>query len=626
MSNNKANNKARKSFNPARSNPVFKPRKPAIIVNPQTNNQIPQLEYEGDLIRPITPILDSNGIVSNRAEINKQIQLQSQQTVINRKTHPSMSTLSPTIKKIILWKRDPVQFVLDNFKAIPEAWQADVLRALTDPAKFRIAMQAAAGVGKSTVMAWASWWAFTLHGSKTHRPVGNALSETETNLKVGLWKELALWQKQSEWLKHEFQWTASKIFHKKQHEDWVFNARTYNQNANVDEIGSTLSGTHSQYMVWAVDETGRIPPKIAHRIEQSIPGTVRIWILQAGNPLCKTGMLYHCTVKNKADHFVVRITADPDDPKRSTRVPIDLVRKEIREMGRDNAWVKAYRLGEFPDNTCESLFSYTDYERVVKEYTTWTSQDHNNNSLLPTTIGIDVSFGGLDRTVISSRTGRRFNEPIILRTSSVTEITQALLHHIQDIKKFSPTPNYNISNIFIDGAGVGNALVEHLQHQIYDIPIIGIMFGGAPQNKNRYKNKRAEMIDTLREAIANRGFVFPPNHDLMEEGNAVTIETHKDGHTIITPKEVIRDRLGNKSPDISDAMALTFGYPDFISQTTMPDLDPTSPENMLKYHPLPHPSLFQHNGNRTVVSQSRLSYNPFNNTNSVNNINRRRKH
>jgi len=45
------------------------------------------------------------------------------------------------------WRKDPVRFVHDNFKATPDLWQKDALEAYisTDPQKFRIAMLACAG-------------------------------------------------------------------------------------------------------------------------------------------------------------------------------------------------------------------------------------------------------------------------------------------------------------------------------------------------------------------------------------------------------------------------------------------------------------------------------------------------
>lgn len=52
----------------------------------------------------------------------------------------------PAQEQIKLWRENPVQFVLDNFKVKPDPWQEKVLRAF--PHKNRIAMKACKGPGK----------------------------------------------------------------------------------------------------------------------------------------------------------------------------------------------------------------------------------------------------------------------------------------------------------------------------------------------------------------------------------------------------------------------------------------------------------------------------------------------
>lgn len=55
--------------------------------------------------------------------------------------------MSKAALKIKLWRRDPVQFVRDQFGIEPDLWQLDALEAFAsdDPAKFRIVMAACAG-------------------------------------------------------------------------------------------------------------------------------------------------------------------------------------------------------------------------------------------------------------------------------------------------------------------------------------------------------------------------------------------------------------------------------------------------------------------------------------------------
>jgi len=45
------------------------------------------------------------------------------------------------------WRKDPVQFVRDNFNATPDLWQKDALEAYIskDKSKYRVALLACAG-------------------------------------------------------------------------------------------------------------------------------------------------------------------------------------------------------------------------------------------------------------------------------------------------------------------------------------------------------------------------------------------------------------------------------------------------------------------------------------------------
>ena len=106
---------------------------------------------------------------------------------------------------------DPVRFVAQVFGAIPDPWQVDVLRALGDPEKKRIAMQACKGPGKTCVLAWSIWWFLVTQAGLGEHPKGAATSITADNLADNLWPELAHWQNRSEFLRRSFEWTKLRI-------------------------------------------------------------------------------------------------------------------------------------------------------------------------------------------------------------------------------------------------------------------------------------------------------------------------------------------------------------------------------------------------------------------------------
>lgn len=76
-------------------------------------------------------------------------------------------------------------------------------------------------------------------------------------------------------------------------------------------------------------------------------------------------MLYYATTTARNQWYVVTITADPDDPMRTPRVDIEWARQQIEQYGRDNPWVMAYILGQFPPGSLNSLMSLEDVEAAM---------------------------------------------------------------------------------------------------------------------------------------------------------------------------------------------------------------------------------------------------------------------
>jgi len=96
-------------------------------------------------------------------------------------------------------------------------------------------------------------------------------------------------------------------------------------------------------------------------------------IITAGNTTSQTGLLYEVAVRGRSQldadgkpiWEVVSITADPDDPKRTPRVPVEWARQQIELYGRENPWVMAYVLGLFPPGSIDALLSADDVEKAM---------------------------------------------------------------------------------------------------------------------------------------------------------------------------------------------------------------------------------------------------------------------
>ena len=448
------------------------------------------------------------------------------------------------------WRMDPVAFVRENFGVEPDEWQKDVLAEMGKPGRKRIAMKACAGPGKTAVLAWAGWHRLACYTGRGEHPKGAAVSVTKDNLDTNLWPELSKWQSRCEWLRETFTWTKSQIFANDHPETWFLAARGYAKTANPEEVGRTLSGLHSEFPFYLIDESGDIPPNMLRSAEQGLTSCVDGLVITAGNTTSHEGMLYLACTQSRSQWFVVSITGDPDDPKRSPRVDADWAREQIETYGRDNPWVMAFILGQFPPGSINALLSLEEVEAAMGR----TLREHDYN-WAQTRLGIDVARFGDDRTVVFKRQGLASWAPVIMRHQRTTDIAARAAQEINDSEA---------EMTFVDDTGHwGHGVIDNLLAAGYKA--IGIQFHGPPIDP-RYKNKRAEMWMEMADWI-RRGGALPRLPELVKELTAPTY-TFVNGKIQLEDKDQIKKRLGY-SPDLADALALTFAQKDQPGRMTL---------------------------------------------------------
>jgi len=454
------------------------------------------------------------------------------------------------------------RFITEQFGATLDKWQEKLAIAWVDPTIQRISLQACAGPGKTCASAWLGWHFLATQvsreGTGFEHPKGLATSITGDNLRDNLWAELAKWQGRSEYLRTAFTWTSSRVFQNSNQATWFLAARSWPKSGSADEQGRTFSGLHGKNVLVLIDESGAIPPTILRAAEQAMPNTRFGKVLQSGNPISHEGMLYVAATTQAHLWHIVRVTGDPDDPDawvHSPRVanvgegqqaPADWAREQIQTYGRDNPWVQAYILGQFPPSSLNTLVSLEDVLAAQKRVLQTTQYDHMQKRL-----GIDVARFGDDRSVIFARQGLNTliaNNPFVMRNWRTTDIAARV---------YTAKMKWGSELEFVDDTG-------HWGHGVIDNLVAAgtnphaVIFHGKAINP-RYKNRRAEMWISMAEAIKG-GLVLPDLGELVGELTTPTY-TFVSGQLMLEEKDQIKKRLG-RSPDLADALALTYALPD----------------------------------------------------------------
>lgn len=456
-----------------------------------------------------------------------------------------MAKAAATLRR---WRDHPESFVVENFGVTPDLWQLDALRAFADPTKARISLQACAGPGKTAVLAWCALNFLSCYGRTGEHPKGAAFSITWDNLRDNLWPEIAKWQMRSPYLSRAFTWTKERVFANQHPETWFLSARSWPKSASPDEQGKTLSGLHGQYVLALGDETGAIPLTVLRAAEQAL-STRPVFgkILQAGNPLSLDGMLYAAASQLRQLWHVIRITGDPDDPKRSPRIDLTWATEQIRVYGRDNPWVMSYILGLFPPASINALLGVDEVEAAMARHLKPDAYAWAQKRL-----GVDVARYGDDRTVIFPRQGLAAFRPIVMRHARDSAVSVAIANRVMAARARWGSE----LELFDATGGWAAGAVDVLRTN--GVGPINVQFA-APAIDPRYANRRAEIWFAMAK-WAQEGGALPPLPELVAELTTPTYTFHK-GKFLLEEKDQIKKRLG-RSPDLADALALTFGLVD----------------------------------------------------------------
>jgi hypothetical protein len=161
---------------------------------------------------------------------------------------------------------------------------------------------------------------------------------------------------------------------------------------------------------------------------------------------------------------------------------------------------------------------------------------------------VDPARFGDDRSVIFPRQGLVAEKPLVFR--GIDNMTLAG-HVAQKIEHWAPDA------VFID-AGAGSGVIDRLRQLGHDV--FEVNFGGKASDI-RYVNKRAEMWFLLAEWVKSGGAI-PNDNTLKLELATPTYKYDAANRIQLESKDEIKKRLPDSgSPDLADALALTFAHP-----------------------------------------------------------------
>lgn len=164
----------------------------------------------------------------------------------------------------------------------------------------------------------------------------------------------------------------------------------------------------------------------------------------------------------------------------------------------------------------------------------------------PIVIGVDVARYGDDATAIVCRQGNFIHPIITIQGANTTEISRRVCETFHDIRAEA---------VFLDySGGLGAGVAD--QMQLLGVSAVEVHFQGKPV-EGVFKNARAEMWHRMALWVRNTG-ALPNEPGLKMELCGPKYFYSQDDHRMQIESKADMKARGLKSPDIADALALTF--------------------------------------------------------------------
>jgi hypothetical protein len=453
------------------------------------------------------------------------------------------------VGQLLACSDDPLAFVNLAFPDIrPEKWQRQVLETIGSQLRenarldrwkaVQIAVASGNGVGKTALLSWLILWSLITF----EETLGVVTAGTEPQLRTRLWGELSKFYVQlPDGLRTQFEMTATAIFNRQSERTWRIDGRPWSERNQ-----EAFSGLHNfgKRVLMIFDEASMIPDPIWRACDGMLNDaeTEIIWCV-FGNPLRLDGRFPTCFHGGRFSGLWKSVQVDSRDVSITNKESIN---EKLGYYGPTSNYARSHILGQFPTASTTQLIPLDRVEEAaVRE--TW---QHPADALI---LGCDVASGhGEDSSVIYTRRG--------LDGRAYPPLKFPGLDPLQFAYKIAAVANErNAAAIFVDAGGVGEGTAAKLRE--LGLAAHAVYFGAKSDNPDgitRCANKRSEMWCAMAQWLKVGAI---PDNDPELKAQLIGPEYSENAQGIVLErKEDMRSR-GLASPDIADALALTFAAP-----------------------------------------------------------------
>lgn len=435
------------------------------------------------------------------------------------------------------WQRQ----VLTEIKAHLEAGNLELLNRRI-PEMLRDATASGRGVGKSALVGWLIGWQMSCAPGSTTIVTAN----TEGQLASKTWPEVKKWfglAINSHWFDtsatavRPAQWYAEVL--KKQ---WKLDVAYFYAQAQTwsEENPDAFAGAHNHNgMLVIFDEASGIPSNIWTVTEGFFTEPIlrRFWFVFS-NPRRNSGAFFECFHKHR-DRWRTRSidarTIEENDAK--------VYQGIIDDHGLDSDEARIEVLGLFPN---QGQRQFIDNNRVLEAQKRVPIPDVG----APLIMAVDVARSGDNKSVFAFRKGYD------ARSIPWEKYKERDTSRLAELVATAAT-RYDVDAIVVDGNGVGGPVADILKRWGYKV--IEVQASATPRDFETYANKRAEMWADAKAWLPAGAISEDP--ELFTDLTTPEFDYHvTNGKLKIESKDDML-RRGMASPDVGDALVMTFAAP-----------------------------------------------------------------
>ena len=305
---------------------------------------------------------------------------------------------------------------------------------------------------------------------------------------------------------------------------------------------TALQGIHAPNVMICIDEASGVPLSVWEASFGSLSSENACCIL-LGNPVYSSGFFHSIATSDNPDWKIMTV------PCIGNPLVSESYIQEMRDRygERSNQW-KIRVLGEFPIQDDDTVISAERIKESINREVV-VPEDY------PIVIGVDVARFGSDQSVILVKQSRMILEINSYHQLDVMELSGRLLEVYESY-------GLDVSEILCDSIGVGGGVIDVCKN--WGLPIRGVNVSESPMS-DRYANLRAELYFRMAEWFEEEEVSIPDHKELIRDLSAVRYLYRPNGKIAIESKSELVKRIG-ASPDVGDALALTFQSNDTLSR------------------------------------------------------------